>query len=56
MNIRELAEQTARSLGVPLYIRGDKIFQSPPGEKIDPPPGSQPNIWHGNEKPPEKGE
>jgi hypothetical protein len=41
-----MAEQMAYSMGMPVYIRGDRIFQDPPGEMIEPRPGAKP-VPHG---------
>jgi hypothetical protein len=40
--IAEMAKRMAYSLGMPVYIRGDRIFQDPPGEKVEPGPGAKP--------------
>jgi hypothetical protein len=40
---RRKAEQLTYALGIPLYLRNDgKITQSPPGERIEPPPAALP--------------
>jgi hypothetical protein len=45
---RRRAEAMAYSLGIALYLRDDGTFgQFPPGERIDPAPGSTP-IGHGH--------
>ncbi len=42
-NLKEKAKELAYSLGMKLYIRGDKICQSPPGEEIIPHPNHNPH-------------
>ena len=40
--IRQQAEELAYALGMPVYIRGDRIVQDAPGIRIEPRSGATP--------------
>ncbi len=53
--LREQAEELAYSLGISFYLRGDRLFAKPPGERIEPPANAHP-VPHGAIDLPSEGE
>lgn len=43
--LEEKAKELVYSLGIALYIRDGRLFQHPPGERIDPGEGAHPDTF-----------